>query len=116
MLHKDDQVLAFAKPDAVGTLQRRADASAVPEISLRVELLTVQFEKRLGRKLLAQWPRKMAPVLTTRFATQYGELAFFSMFSTFRTPQDITLASLRVEHVFSADVATRAVVTAHVRQ
>ncbi len=93
----------------------RDDASVMPEIAPRVELLAAQFQQRLGKKTLAQWPRQMAPVLTTRFATQYGELAFFSMFSTFGTPQDITLASLRVEHVFVADEATRAVVMANVR-
>ncbi len=92
----------------------RDDASVMPEISERVELLAAQFQQRLGKKSLAQWPRQMAPVLTTRFTTQYGELAFFSMFSTFGTPQDITLASLRVEHVFAADEATRAVVMKHV--
>ena len=41
--------------------------------------------------------------------TTNGELAVFSMFSTFGTPQDITLASLRVEHVFAADAHTRSV-------
>ncbi len=90
----------------------RDDASVVPDIASRVELLATQFQKRLGKKTLAQWPRQMAPVLTTRFATAYGELAFFSMFSTFGTPQDITLASLRVEHVFAADEFTRTVVLA----
>lgn len=93
----------------------RDDASVMPEIAPRVELLAAQFQQRLGKKTLAQWPKQMAPVLTTRFATQYGELAFFSMFSTFGTPQDITLASLRVEHVFAADEGTRAVVMANVR-
>ena len=93
----------------------RDDASVMPEIAPRVELLAAQFQQRLGKKTLAQWPRQMAPVLTTRFATQFGELAFFSMFSTFGTPQDITLASLRVEHVFAADEATRAVVLKNAR-
>ncbi len=93
----------------------RDDASVVPELLPRVEQLAAQIQKRLGKKPLAPWPRQMAPVLTTRFATEYGELAFFSMFSTFGTPQDITLASLRVEHVFAADEATREVVLAHVR-
>jgi transcriptional regulator with XRE-family HTH domain len=92
----------------------RDDASVVPELLPRVELLAAQFQKRVGKKTLAQWPRQMAPVLTTRFATAYGELAFFSMFSTFGTPQDITLASLRVEHVFAADESTRSVVMANV--
>ena len=47
------------------------------------------------------------PVLTTRFATPYGELAFFSMFTPFGTPHDITLESLRVEQLFAANEATR---------
>ena len=92
----------------------RDDASVMPEISPRVELLAAQFQQRIGKKTLAQWPRQMAPVLTTRFATEHGELAFFSMFSTFGTPQDITLASLRVEHVFAADEVTRRAVIANV--
>jgi hypothetical protein len=94
----------------------RDDASVVPEILPRVEQLAQQMQQRLGKRVLASWPRQMAPVLTTRFATRYGELAFFSMFSTFGTPQDITLASLRVEHVFPADEATRAVLTAQLSQ
>lgn len=92
----------------------RDDASVVPEILPRVEQLAQNLQQRLGKRVLTPWPRQMAPVLTTRFATQHGELAFFSMFSTFGTPQDITLASLRVEHVFAADVATRAVLDAQV--
>jgi transcriptional regulator with XRE-family HTH domain len=92
----------------------RDDASVAPELVPRVERLAAQIQQRLGNKRLAPWPRQMAPVLTTRFATGFGELAFFSMFSTFGTPQDITLASLRVEHVFAADEATRQVVIANV--
>lgn len=88
----------------------RDDANVAPELVTRVELLAAQIQKRLGKRSLTPWPRKMAPVLTTRFSTAHGELAFFSMFSTFGTPQDITLASLRVEHLFAADDATRAVI------
>ena len=94
----------------------RDDASVVPEILPRVEQLAQQMQQRLGKRVLASWPRQMAPVLTTRFATLYGQLAFFSLFSTFGTPQDITLASLRVEHVFPADEATRAVLTEQLSQ
>ncbi len=57
---------------------------------------------------------RVAPALTTVFASQYGELAFMSMFTTFGTPQDITLASLRVEHLFPADGFTRTVLFEHV--
>jgi transcriptional regulator with XRE-family HTH domain len=87
----------------------RDDASVVPELMPRVDLLAAQFQARMGKKSLALWPRQMTPVLTTRFATRFGELAVFSMFSTFGTPQDITLASLRVEHMFAADAHTRSV-------
>ncbi|WIV97162.1 MmyB family transcriptional regulator [Kinneretia aquatilis] len=91
----------------------RDDASVVPELLPRVEQLAAQFQARLGGQQLAPWTRQLAPVLTTRFATVHGELAFFfSMFSTFGTPQDITLASLRVEHVLPADAKTRAVLEA----
>ena len=54
----------------------------------------------------------MSPLLTTQFASPHGELSFFSMFTTFGTPQDVTLASLRVEHLFAADEATAAVMKA----
>ena len=93
----------------------RDDASVVPELLPRVEQFAAQVQQRMGKRSLTPWPRQMAPVLTTRFATPYGELAFFSMFSTFGTPQDITLASLRLEHVFAADEATKAVVLENVR-
>jgi hypothetical protein len=33
-------------------------------------------------------------------------LSFFSMFTTFGTPYDITLASIRVEHFFAANEKT----------
>ncbi len=44
----------------------------------------------------------------TRLRSGAGELAFFSAFTTFGTPLDVTVASLRVEHFFPADAATRA--------
>jgi hypothetical protein len=36
------------------------------------------------------------------------------MFTTFGTPHDISLASLRVEHLFAADDATKAILLANV--
>jgi transcriptional regulator with XRE-family HTH domain len=47
------------------------------------------------------------PMLTTQLDTPLGSLAFFSAFTTIGTPQDITVASLRVEHFFPADPQTR---------
>jgi transcriptional regulator with XRE-family HTH domain len=121
MLHPQGmtrQVINIHEVAPVMLAHLRDDARVVPELLPRVEQLTVQLQKRVGKNLpphhLNAVPRQMAPVLTTRYSTVHGELAFFSMFSTFGTPQDITLASLRVEHVFAADEATRAVIAAQV--
>jgi hypothetical protein len=48
-----------------------------------------------------------APMLLMRLKSRAGDLGFFSTFTTFGTPLDVTLASLRVEHLFPADEATR---------
>jgi len=48
------------------------------------------------------------PVLALRLRAADGRvLSFFSTFTSFGTPLDITLASLKVEHLFPADEATR---------
>jgi hypothetical protein len=75
-----------------------------------VEAFAGLLASRLGPRSLEAMPAPSAPVMTTRFATPHGELAFFSMFTTFGTPQDITLASLRVEHMFAADSSTLEVI------
>jgi transcriptional regulator with XRE-family HTH domain len=94
----------------------RDDASVQPALRPKVEAFAALLRERLGSTSVhALWPSQAAPVLTSRFATAHGELAFFSMFTTFGTPQDITLASLRVEHMFAADEATRKVLAAQVR-
>ncbi len=90
----------------------RDDASVQPALRPKVEAFAALLRERLGSSVHAGWPSQAAPVLTSRFATAHGELAFFSMFTTFGTPQDITLASLRVEHMFAADEATRKVLQA----
>ena len=85
----------------------RDDASVLPTLLPRVNALGALLQNRLGKRYAASAHSRVAhPVLTTRFATPIGPLAFFSMFTTFGTPQDITLASLRVEHLFAADAAT----------
>ncbi|WP_017906788.1 helix-turn-helix domain-containing protein [Pseudomonas asplenii] len=48
-----------------------------------------------------------SPVLLTRVCTPEGELSFLSTFTTFGMPQDITVESLRIEHLIPADVSTR---------
>ena len=93
----------------------RDDASVQSALTPKVEAFAALLKGRLGSASLhTAWPSQAAPVLTSRFATVHGDLAFFSMFTTFGTPQDITLASLRVEHMFAADEATRRVLKAQV--
>ncbi|MBI5084087.1 MAG: helix-turn-helix transcriptional regulator [Acidobacteria bacterium] len=93
----------------------RDDAALHPVLTPKVDAFAGLLAARLGaRNMHCGSPRSAAPVLTTRFATAHGELAFFSMFTTFGTPQDITLASLRVEHMFPACEVTRAVIRAQV--
>ncbi len=88
----------------------RDDASVQPALTPKIEAFAKLLRDRIGgQNPYATWHGQAAPVLTSRFATAHGELAFFSMFTTFGTPQDITLASLRVEHMFAADAATLAV-------
>ena len=92
----------------------RQDAAVQPGLTPKVEAFAAMLQGKLGDAAKGGLPRAGWPVLTTLFATQWGELAFFSMFTTFGTPLDITLASLRVEHMFPADEATRAVVVGEV--
>lgn len=113
----------FAKPivnlEEVGPpllAHLRHEASAQPALTPRVDAFEAMLHRRLGgQSLHTLWSRPTAPVLTTRYATEYGELAFFSMFTTFGTPQDITLASLRVEHLFAADEFTHAVLRTQIK-
>jgi transcriptional regulator with XRE-family HTH domain len=93
----------------------QGEVAALPALAPRVQAVADRMRLLLGGGLPQHGAlHPSAPVLTTRFATVHGELAFFSMFTTFGTPQDITLASLRVEHMFAADESTRAVLRAQV--
>ena len=52
-------------------------------------------------------PDAHTPLLHTRLRSSAGVLSLFSAFTSFGSPLDVTLASLRVEHFFPADAATR---------
>jgi transcriptional regulator with XRE-family HTH domain len=109
------QLLNLGEVGPVLLARLRGEAAAQPALKPKVEAFAGLLRSRLGN---AEWQSgipRMAPVLTSRFATAAGELAFFSMFTTFGTPQDITLASLRVEHLCAADEATREVLRAQVK-
>ncbi|NBF05981.1 helix-turn-helix domain-containing protein [Pseudomonas sp. Fl5BN2] len=51
-------------------------------------------------------PDLATPLLLTRVRSPLGELRFLSTFTTFGMPQDITVASLRIEHLIPADEST----------
>lgn len=86
--------------------QWRAELALQPTLAPRIAAVEAALQARVGHGHTPVAPLR-SPVLTTRFASPLGELAFFSMFTTFGTPQDIHLASLRVEHLFAANEATR---------
>jgi transcriptional regulator with XRE-family HTH domain len=101
--------LAEVGPNLLAHL--REDANAHPTLRPKVEAYAAMLTLQLGKQALHDGAsRQTTPVLTARFASPLGELNFFSMFTTFGTPQDITLASLRVEHMFAADEKTRQIV------
>lgn len=77
----------------------RREAQHVPALAARLQRLTPG---------LPAWPAIAAqtPLLLTRLRSRAGELRLFSMFSSFGAPLDVTLASLRIEHLFAADAAT----------
>jgi transcriptional regulator with XRE-family HTH domain len=81
----------------------------------KVAKFAALLEQRLGHTLAPSASKSTTPILTSRFNSPFGELAFFSMFTTFGRPQDITLASLVIEHLFAADEATRRVLAAQVK-
>lgn len=89
--------------EVCGEVLHRAQREAlqVPALAARLQRLMPQ---------LPRWPAPAAntPLLLTRLRSQAGELRLFSMFSSFGAPLDVTLASLRIEHLFAADATTAA--------
>ena len=56
-------------------------------------------------------PHELPPLVLTRVNSRQGELSFLSTFTTFGMPQDITVTSLRIEHLIPADARTWEVMT-----
>lgn len=54
---------------------------------------------------------ELPPLMLTRITSTQGELNFLSTFTTFGMPQDITVTSLRIEHLIPADPRTWEVMT-----
>lgn len=75
----------------------RREALHVPGLSARLASLSLPDVAPVNEP---------TPLLFTRLRSSAGELRLLSMFSTFGSPLDVTLASLRIEHLFPADAAT----------
>lgn len=90
--------------EAAGALidQLRHEMISEPTLRPRVEALEQLVPEDSA-------PVQFPPMLTTRYASRHGELAFLSMFTTFGAPHSVTLASLRIELLFPADAFTRSV-------
>jgi transcriptional regulator with XRE-family HTH domain len=98
--------------------QSSAEAAHTPALAALLERLKPLWPPSIGRREAARLAGSGAdgsragatpprsPVLATRLRTPAGPLSFFSTFTTFGTPLDITVASLRVEHQFPADPQT----------
>lgn len=89
--------------EACGEVLHRArrEAQHVPALAARLQSLS---------PTLPDWPVPSgdAPLLLTHLRSAAGDLRLFSMFSSFGAPLDVTLASLRIEHLWAADAATAA--------
>ncbi len=93
--------------EVAGEVWQRAQREAMLCPGLR--RLVEELRPQLPRRLAAHVPgAQSSPLLLTRLRTAAGgELKFFSTFTTFGAPLDVTAASLRVEHFFPVDDATR---------
>lgn len=54
---------------------------------------------------------ELPPLVLTRLDSRLGELTFMSTFTTFGMPLDITMESLRIEHLIPADAKTWEIMT-----
>lgn len=87
--------------DEIRTLAwQRASREALGNPTLAALLATLPAPASTER------PEALPPLVLTRVRSTRGELNFLSTFTTFGMPQDITLASLRIEHLIPADDAT----------
>ena len=107
-VHPRGLAACLANPGEAGPawLSRlRQDAIAMPSLWPRVDAVAARLAAD-GIDTPSVVPPS-TPLLVTRYRSPVGELAFFATFTTFGSPTEVTLASLRVEHLFAADEATR---------
>lgn len=88
---------------------QRAQREAMLSPALRqvVEELRPLLPRRLAAHVPSASSSALPLLLTWLRTADGGELRFFSAFTTFGAPLDVTAASLRVEHFFPVDERTR---------
>ncbi|MGJ7527201.1 MmyB family transcriptional regulator [Variovorax sp. GB1P17] len=105
------------QPWAVGSAllaQLRTEASATPALQERIQRLSDALNQRHRPAVAAKAPAHAAPYLSLVFDTALGTLSYFYVQSVFALPQDVTLASLRMELWFPLDSHTAEMTRRHV--
>lgn len=99
-----DHLLNAEEVRAVAWQRAAREALDNPELARVLETLPAASSPAL---LANEFP----PLLMTRVDSAQGELNFLSTFTTFGMPLDITVASLRIEHLIPADAPTWQIMT-----
>ena len=92
------------RSEVLGEVLRRAqrEAAHVPSLqSLVSQIPRALFDECKPPKSFE------SPTLLARFSSSAGPLSFMSTFTSFGAPLDVTVASLRIEHLFAVDDVTR---------
>lgn len=96
---------AINGPEVAQAVLRRAQAEAVfnPALAVRLQSLPPGCMPAPARH--AATPT--SPVLLMQLRSSVGTLRFMSAFTTLASPLDVTLESLRMDHLLPADAGTR---------
>lgn len=89
--------------------QLRSEEWARPALGPRIGRFERSILERFGPRPQANNRAPGEPCLNLRFETDHGPMRFVTFESIFALPQDVTLASLRVELWFPADEWTRGI-------
>jgi len=115
--HPQGLLSRMREPWAVGSAllaQLHAEASATPAMQARIQRFSEALNQRHRPAGCAEPPDHAAPYLSLSFDTALGTLSYFYVQSVFALPQDVTLASLRMELWFPLDGHTAEVTRRHV--
>lgn len=95
-------------PRVAQVVRRRAGAEAPfnPALAHRLQALPEETRHRSGQPSAEPSPPD-SPVLLLQLRSQAGVLSFISATTTLGSPLDVTLDSLRIDHLLPADSATR---------